>query len=115
MKSFDVTSDGTVNIDFIHVTGNPEINAIEILNNTVGPNANVANVVTFDGTTIASQGIATTANFDWTTVRDAVMVGRTMFYGADRRAPLPPPVRRRELRGRRPWSTRTSTRSGTPS
>ena len=81
MKSFDITSDGTVNIDFIHVTGNPEINAIEIVNNVTGPNAGVANVINFDGTSIVSQGLANTDGFDWTTVRNAVMVGRTLFYG----------------------------------
>ena len=44
MKSFDITSDGTVNIDFTHITGvgNPEINAVEIVNNSVGSNSNVA-------------------------------------------------------------------------
>ena len=42
MKSFDITSDGTVNIDFTHVTGNPEVNAVEIVNNSVGSNATVA-------------------------------------------------------------------------
>ena len=81
MKSFDITSDGTVNIDFIHVTGNPEINAIEIVDNTTGSNAAVANVVNFDGTNIASQGNVSTGDLDWTTVRNAVMVGRTLFYG----------------------------------
>ena len=81
MKSFDITSDGTVNIDFIHVIGNPEINAIEIVNNTTGSNANVANVINYDGTSIVSQGLASTGTFDWTNVRNAVMVGRTLFYG----------------------------------
>ena len=28
-----------------------------------------------------SQGLANTDGFDWTTVRNAVMVGRTLFYG----------------------------------
>ena len=31
MKAFDITSDGTVNIDFSHVVENPLINAIEII------------------------------------------------------------------------------------
>ena len=50
MKSFDITSDGTVNIDFTRVTGNPEINAVEIVNNSIGANSNAASVVSFDGT-----------------------------------------------------------------
>ena len=81
MKSFDITSDGTVNIDFIHVTGNPEVNAIEIINNSIGSNSNAASVINFDGTSIGSQSNVSTGTFDWTNVRNAVMVGRTLFYG----------------------------------
>ena len=82
MKSFDITSDGTVNIDFTHANGgtNPEINAIEIVGSTSGTTN--ANVVSYDGTNVASQTPANTANFNWTNVRAAVMVGRTLFYGA---------------------------------
>jgi PKD repeat protein len=84
MKSFDITSDGTVNIDFTHVTGNPQLNAVEIVNSTatVPNNATAANVVTYDGTTITSQGLVTTSNVDWTNVRGAFMVGHSLFYGA---------------------------------
>ena len=84
MKSFDITSDGTVNIDFTHVTGNPEINAIEIVNSTavVPDNATAANLVAYDGTTIGSQGLVSTSNVDWTNVRGAFMVGHSLFYGA---------------------------------
>ena len=98
MKSFDITSDGTVNIDFTHITGNPEINAIEIVNNSIGSNSNAANVVNYDGTTINSQGAVSTGTFDWTNVRGAVMVGRTLFYGHDRQHALQALVRRRQLR-----------------
>ena len=99
MKSFDITSDGTVNIDFIHVTGNPEINAIEIVNNSIGSNANVANVVNFDGTTIVLAGHRQHRHgFDWTNVRSAVMVGRTLFYGQTDGLLYRRSVRRRELR-----------------
>ena len=82
MKSFDVVADGNLDIDFTHVTGGgtPEINAIEILSSTSVPTG--ANVVSYDGTAVRGQTAATTANFDWTTVRGAVMVGRTLFYGA---------------------------------
>jgi PKD repeat protein len=80
MKSFDITSDGTVNIDFTHVVGNPEVNAVEIL----GPpsSATSAKVVSFDGSSASSPQSSTTSNFDWTNVRGAVMVGRTLFYGS---------------------------------
>ena len=35
----------------------------------------------FDGTNITSQGVVNTGTFDWTNVRGAVMVGRTLYYG----------------------------------
>jgi PKD repeat protein len=81
MKSFDITSDGTVNIDFAHVTGNPEINAIELVNTSVGSNSNAVSVVNFDGSSVASQSSVSTGTFDWSTVRNAVMIGHTLFYG----------------------------------
>ena len=81
MKAFDITSDGTVNIDFTHVTGNPEVNAIELINNSIASNATTASVISFDGSSIASQSSVSTGTFDWTNVRNAVMVGHTLFYG----------------------------------
>lgn len=81
MKSFDITSDGTVNIDFTRVSGNPALNAVEIVNNGVASNANVARVVGYDGTSVLSESNVTTAAIDWSAVRGAVMVGRTLFYG----------------------------------
>ena len=53
MKPFDITSDGTVNVDFIHVSGNPLVNAIEIVRLGGVPNATAANVVAYDGTSVA--------------------------------------------------------------
>jgi PKD repeat protein len=81
MKSFDVTADGTVNIDFVHVSGNPEINAVEIINTSAGSTPNLASVISFDGSATASRSDVDTGSFDWTNVRGAVMVGRTLFYG----------------------------------
>ncbi|WP_440006077.1 malectin domain-containing carbohydrate-binding protein [Halomicrococcus sp. SG-WS-1] len=37
MKSFTVTSDGTIDVDFAHVTENPQINAIEIVSTEPQP------------------------------------------------------------------------------
>jgi len=81
MRSFDITSDGTVNIDFIHGVENPQINAIEILKRGTPNNNSSASVIGFDGTAVGSQATSATANFDWTNVRGATMVGRTLFYG----------------------------------
>ncbi len=81
MKSFDIVSDGTVNIDFVHVQGNPQVNAIEILDSSAGSNSTVTSIIGFDGSTVASRTDTTTGSFDWGSVRGAVMIGRTLFYG----------------------------------
>ena len=81
MKSFDITSDGIVNIDFTRVTGDPLINAVEIIDSSAGSHATTASVINFDGTSITSQSNVSTGTFDWTNVRGAAMVGRTLFYG----------------------------------
>jgi PKD repeat protein len=80
MKSFDITSDGTVNIDFTHVQRDPEVNAVEILASAPANNG-AANVIGYDGSSITSNTTVTTPGFDWTNVRGAVMVGRSLFYG----------------------------------
>lgn len=80
VKSFDITADGVVDIDLVHVIGNPQINAVEILNTAVGPSSATASVLDFDGATVASRSEASTGSFDWSNVRGAVMVGRTLFY-----------------------------------
>ena len=38
-------------------------------------------MVNFNGSSVSSQLLTTTAGFDWTNVRNAVMIGRTLFYG----------------------------------
>ncbi len=82
MKPFDITSDGTVNVDFTHgSSGNPVVQAVELVRVGGVNNATAANVVAYDGTNINSQILTTTAGFDWTNVRNAVMIGRTLFYG----------------------------------
>ena len=59
MKSFNITSDGDVNIDFGHITENPLVNAIEIVNPALlpGPQPIAANFLSrrsFDGSTLGS-------------------------------------------------------------
>ena len=82
MKSFAVTSDGSINVDFTHTSfGNPQLNAVEIVNAAAPSNANVAKVVAFTSAGVSSQADVSTGTFDWSGVRNAVMVGRTLFYG----------------------------------
>ncbi len=137
MKSFDITSDGTVNIDFTHtVFGNPQLNAVEIINTGRASNANVAKVVSFTAAGVSSQADVSTGAFDWANVRNAVMVGRNLFYGqtdgmlykrsfdgitfgaADCRQPLPRPAvehRRDRAAGRPARPMPACCRPGTPS
>lgn len=43
--------------------------------------SNAAKVIDFNGSSVTSQSNVSTGTFDWTNVRNAVMVGRTLFYG----------------------------------
>lgn len=81
MRSFDVTSDGTLNVDFLHgASGNPVVNAIEVVR-LGGPDASQSvKVVGFDGSHVTSEVLSTTPGLAWGSVRNAVMVGRTLFY-----------------------------------
>ena len=81
MKSFDITSDGSVDIGFTHVIGNPEVNAIEIVRTAVASPGSTARVIGFNGAAVTSQTSVSTGAFDWSDVRGAVMIGRTLFYG----------------------------------
>lgn len=85
VKTFDVVSDGRVDLEFRHgVLGNPFVNAIELVDATPGSagatQPTSAAVVGFDGSAVTSQQLVETPGFDWSGVRAAVMVGRTLFY-----------------------------------
>lgn len=84
MRSFDITSDGNVDIDFEHVVENPLINGIEIVRRDLPPPAPAGNSlssVAFDGTTAGTPNPVDTRGIDWNAVRGAFMVGETLFYG----------------------------------
>jgi hypothetical protein len=84
MKSFDVTSDGHVNIDFNHVVENPLVNGIEIIDNDVatpGPGANDTVIDrAFDGST-ASDTAASSGGQTWSSARGAVMIDGNVYTG----------------------------------
>ncbi|KRF13769.1 hypothetical protein ASG90_13090 [Nocardioides sp. Soil797] len=84
MKSYNITSDGSVNIDFAHAVENPLVNGIEIVRTDVtpppNPDANSLVGVDFDGTdadaaSLDNQGI------DFGNWRGAFKVGGKVFYG----------------------------------
>ena len=86
MKSFAVTSDGTVDIAFGHVLENPLVNAIEIVEPTGAPAlpaAGVDDVLArwFDGTTAATDRTVGNGGLEWSKVRGAFVAGSTLYYG----------------------------------
>ncbi|MGG5258057.1 PKD domain-containing protein [Phycicoccus avicenniae] len=82
-RSFPITSDGTVNIDFTHVVENPLVNAIEIVRTDVTPGPVQTDSLAswrFDGTTAGPENLSA-SGIDWSTVRGAFTVGDKLFYG----------------------------------
>jgi len=84
MRSFNASSDGTVNIDFGSERGNPLINAIEIVRTDLAPpSANTA----LRAARISSEGVTPAAPFedksgmDWGLVRGSFMAGDRLWYG----------------------------------
>ena len=84
MKAFNITSDGTVNIDFSHVTENPLINGIEIVRTDKPapppPDVNGLTTVAFDGTH-ATPTAASNQGIDFGSWRGAFLIGSKVFYG----------------------------------
>jgi len=84
MKSFDVTSDGEVNIDFKHEVENPLVNAIEIVRTdeappTSGDDSLTAIPVTSSG---ADQGTdVPDTDVDWAKMRGSFLAGGKLYYG----------------------------------
>jgi hypothetical protein len=85
MKSFNITSDGNVDIDFSHVVENPLVNGIEIIDNDVpAPPPNANNTVIdrdFTGTTVTGSVAGPTGNQTWSNARGAVMIDNTVYTG----------------------------------
>lgn len=84
MKSFDLTSDGGVDIDFHHEVENPLINAIEIVRTDQAPPTNgdqsltaipISQTGASQGTQVPSPGI------DWASMRGSFLAGGKLYYG----------------------------------
>ncbi|RMB24964.1 ASPM-SPD-2-Hydin domain-containing protein [Haloplanus aerogenes] len=86
MESFTVTSDGTIDIDFGHVTENPQINAIEIVSTSAEPDtlgapssADFGTVVTgntaTETVTLTNLGNASNTSHPDITVSDVAITG----------------------------------------
>jgi hypothetical protein len=87
MKSFTITSDGTVNVDFAHVPtkDNPLVNAIELVDlGATGVSPATAEYLatrTFDGTVAGPRSTVATPGVDWATARGAWWTGNRVYYG----------------------------------
>ncbi|MFD0594929.1 malectin domain-containing carbohydrate-binding protein [Catellatospora coxensis] len=78
---FPVTSDGTINIEFIHGLLNPAVDAIEIVRTSGGTGLGVAKR-TYNGTTAgALTGVGGADGTVWANLRGAFMVDNTLYYG----------------------------------
>ncbi|MGA8247953.1 MAG: PKD domain-containing protein [Nocardioides sp.] len=85
MKSFDVTSDGDINISLTHVTENPLIDGIEIINKDVPappPPTDTLSAVGFDGSTATGPSTVPNTGIPWSQTHGAFVVGDQLFYGA---------------------------------
>ncbi len=85
MRSFDIVSDGTVNIEFLHgVANNPLINGIEILRRDITPTDTLGtqdDVVqrSYDGIGAPTGNATLTGTAPWRRVRGAFMVNSTLY------------------------------------
>lgn len=87
MKSFDVTapSSGDIQIKLTHVTENPLINGIEIINEDLPappPPSDNLSAVAFDGTTAQPAQQVSNSTIPWGQTRGAFTVGDQLFYGS---------------------------------
>ncbi|MDQ2781983.1 MAG: PKD domain-containing protein [Actinomycetota bacterium] len=80
MKSFDITSDGLVNIDFGHVAENPLVNGIEIVKSGGSSTPPAYSTFRFDGSSVSAP-MSLPIVLDPTTVRGSTVIGGRLFYG----------------------------------
>ena len=81
MRSFDVTSDGAVDIELLHGVENPLVNAIEIVDLDAAPpeEAPPGVVVPFDGDDAGEPEPLTLTGFSWGGVRGGFVAGDTLY------------------------------------
>ena len=87
MKAFDVTvpSSGNITVELTHVTENPLINGIEIVNDDVpAPPAatDSLSAVAFDGTTAEPAQTVPGQGIPWGNTRGSFVVGDQLYYGS---------------------------------
>lgn len=84
MREFQVTSDGTVNIDFGHVVDHPLVDAVEIVKVTpqtgIDPKA-LRSVHLDTDLALGAAGVVDATTMDWSTTRGAFAVAGYVYYG----------------------------------
>ncbi len=80
MRSFDITSDGNVDIDLSHVVENPTISGIEIVRTDLGtaPESTIVRR-SYDGGTVGASMVVPTGGIDWNRVRGAFMLNGQLY------------------------------------
>lgn len=86
MKSWDITSDGSVDISFGHVVENPLVNGIEIVDRDLLPGPQPAatpflNSWTYDGSTFGSLATLHTPGTDWSRARGTFFLNGKLYAG----------------------------------
>jgi Malectin domain/Domain of unknown function (DUF5122) beta-propeller len=85
MRSFTTVSDGTVDIDFGHVTENPLVNAIEIIRTDIAPvlpgTSSTLSKRSFDGTTPGPLTPVATPGVAWQQARGAFWANGNLYTG----------------------------------
>ena len=87
MKSFDITSDGSVDITFLHQVENPLVNGIEIINDDVAPGtggigaADSARRQFWDGTSAPTNVATLPLTVAWSQSRGSFLVDGTLYSG----------------------------------
>ena len=84
VRSFPVTSDGSVDVQLTHEVGHPVIAALEVVATGAAPPALPAGRLSahaFDGTQVSGGAVPVPTSLDASAVRGATMIGGRLFYG----------------------------------
>lgn len=81
MKSFDLTSDGNIDLDFGRVTNNPLVNAVELVDSDATPPLASTSVTrrNFDGTTVGNVTLLPASGIAWDQARGALLLNGNVY------------------------------------
>ena len=84
MKTFPVTSDGTVDVTFGHKVNNPLISGVEIIrtDGPTPPSPKMMQNIGFSGTGVLDYQTIPDSGVNWAPSRGATMINGTVYYGS---------------------------------